>query len=177
MIIVTANGGTKTQRKATEDAVYYFINKLLPRKKNLIVDVNICNTLIDGAVGFCEMVDKKEYIIQLHNRGNLFDYLYFLAHEMVHVKQYAKGELNSKGEWKGEDMRHVGYLSQPWEKEAFKLEIPLAKDYIKNKLKMTYNKAKTLSPRTLKEINIASENRAIIHTQRILDKREIKSIP
>jgi hypothetical protein len=46
-----------------------------------------------------------------------------LAHEMVHVKQFAKGHLRSedgKTYWKGQRvMNRVKYLDQPWELEAF----------------------------------------------------------
>ena len=46
-----------------------------------------------------------------------------LAHEMVHVKQIAKGMLktvNGVSYWKGQRYsRRVKYLNQPWEVEAF----------------------------------------------------------
>jgi hypothetical protein len=46
-----------------------------------------------------------------------------LAHEMVHVKQFAKGQLQSadgKNYWMGKRVtRRVKYLDQPWEVEAF----------------------------------------------------------
>jgi hypothetical protein len=46
-----------------------------------------------------------------------------LAHEMVHVKQFAKGQLqseNGKNYWMGKQItRRVKYLDQPWEVEAF----------------------------------------------------------
>lgn len=55
-----------------------------------------------------------------------------LAHEIVHVKQYAKGELKAlfnkkenrwKGEYYTEDQLH--YFDQPWEIEAFGREYGL----------------------------------------------------
>ena len=48
-----------------------------------------------------------------------------LAHEMVHVKQYAKGQMVSKGsnkcQWMGRvyNMKKTPYLDMPWEVEAF----------------------------------------------------------
>lgn len=46
-----------------------------------------------------------------------------LAHEMVHVKQFAKGQLRcdgGKNYWKGKRVtKRVKYLDQPWEQEAF----------------------------------------------------------
>jgi hypothetical protein len=52
-----------------------------------------------------------------------------LAHEMIHVKQYAKGELKdylrvNKSKWKGQiiDPEEVDYWDQPWEIEAHEKE-------------------------------------------------------
>jgi hypothetical protein len=46
-----------------------------------------------------------------------------LAHEMVHVKQFAKGQFVTKGDkqfWMGKRVtKRVKYLDQPWEVEAF----------------------------------------------------------
>ena len=46
-----------------------------------------------------------------------------LAHEMVHVKQFAKGHfqiVDGKYFWMGKRVtRRVKYLDQPWEREAF----------------------------------------------------------
>lgn len=46
-----------------------------------------------------------------------------LAHEMVHVKQFAKGHfqiVDGKRYWKGKRVTNrVKYLDQPWEVEAF----------------------------------------------------------
>jgi hypothetical protein len=47
---------------------------------------------------------------------------------MVHVKQYAKGELKERYKyghkqlWKGKDHSDTDYWDQPWEKEAYKLQ-------------------------------------------------------
>lgn len=51
-----------------------------------------------------------------------------IAHEMVHVKQYAKGQLTGKGKtryWMGKKVRK-DYYDQPWELEAFSKERILA---------------------------------------------------
>jgi hypothetical protein len=46
-----------------------------------------------------------------------------LAHEMVHVKQFAKGQFVTEGNrqfWMGKRVtKRVKYLDQPWEVEAF----------------------------------------------------------
>jgi hypothetical protein len=49
-----------------------------------------------------------------------------LAHEMVHAKQYLRGELCGYSmSWKGKKPRNYKYENAPWEREAYKLEAEL----------------------------------------------------
>ena len=53
-----------------------------------------------------------------------------LAHEMVHAKQYLRGELNGwTNSWKGRKPRNYKYENAPWEKEAYKLEMKLYENF------------------------------------------------
>ena len=57
-----------------------------------------------------------------------------LAHELVHAKQFIKGELHpTLNKWKKykKDYTKTPYLKQPWEKEAYKLEEELFNKYWK----------------------------------------------
>jgi hypothetical protein len=57
-----------------------------------------------------------------------------LAHEMVHVRQYAKMELNEEmNRWHGEYVNTdlIPYHEQPWEIEAYDLGDRLFKQYQK----------------------------------------------
>ena len=152
MINIYIKGGTKTQQRVTDEAARVFIKQLLPRKRTLNIDITIRNTLKENAVGYCTHEDRDQFHIELHNRGNLFDYLSFLAHELVHVKQYSNREL-VKYCWMGVDYFDVAYSKLPWEKEAWSSQYPISKKYIKNNLGMTFVKAKDTSPRTMKKIN------------------------
>ena len=58
-----------------------------------------------------------------------------LAHEMVHVKQYLKGELgeDSKGFqlWKGSQVEAgLSYTKQPWEREAMRKQVIMKYEYV-----------------------------------------------
>ena len=56
-----------------------------------------------------------------------------LAHELVHVKQFARGELTENLQyWKGKDHSETEYWDQPWEKEARRLQIQLMTKYMKS---------------------------------------------
>ena len=50
-----------------------------------------------------------------------------LAHEMIHIKQFMKGEMTDepKAVWKGQDHEKTPYTKQPWEIEANEREYDL----------------------------------------------------
>lgn len=84
-----------------------------------------------GAAGmvypYCEGLITMDIDSQL-NLDKLVD---VLSHEMVHVKQIAKGQLKYKGKkiyWKGKYVNHkkVSYYDHPWEHEAWKNQKILA---------------------------------------------------
>lgn len=56
-----------------------------------------------------------------------------LAHEMIHVKQYAKGELClHHTKWKNTHIsKNMPYHLLPWEKEAYRKDYPLYREYKK----------------------------------------------
>ena len=59
--------------------------------------------------------------------------LIWLAHEMVHLKQFVRGELcdyeTGRVQWKTRSFGRVHYNDQPWEKEAYRLEEKLYKEF------------------------------------------------
>lgn len=72
-----------------------------------------------------------EYIIFLSPKMNLPTLLQTLAHEMVHIKQYAKGHLKIKNlgvKWCGKMYKYSdnhAYSARPWELEAMRKEVVL----------------------------------------------------
>jgi hypothetical protein len=81
--------------------------------------------------GCCDYVEEncspKFFHITLEKRLNKKELLLALAHEMVHVKQYAKGEMKDMRrpahivKWLGEkyEINEIDYWEQPWEIEAY----------------------------------------------------------
>jgi hypothetical protein len=80
----------------------------------------------------------KEFLIEVHSKIGAADILKTIAHEMVHIKQYACGELDETlMSWKGKrvDSDSLDYYDHPWEVEAHGLEVSLfSKFAIKEKL-------------------------------------------
>lgn len=172
MILISVEGGTSKQRDLGEDALRFFVKKLMPRKRNLIIDLKIHNLIQYDIAGFCEHVGKNEVMLESHHRGTLYDYISFLAHESIHMKQYVTGELTTVGRkelWHGEDYSDMPYKKQPWEIEAWNSQHYLAKDFIKNEMRLTLKAAKDMSPRTLKKMNWKVEDE---FNNKIIERRE-----
>ena len=71
----------------------------------------------------CKNEGYAEINIARTSNGDVIPYemlMQTLAHEMVHAKQYIRGELNGYNQsWKGRKPRNYKYENAPWEKEAY----------------------------------------------------------
>ena len=85
----------------------------------------------EGTQGLCEPIDERNFIVDICMYSN---WLVNLAHEMVHVKQLARGELDfALVQWKSRRIsENMDYWIQPWEKEARRLQFKLAEEFDKN---------------------------------------------
>ena len=130
-------GGSKSQIKHTENMVQFCINTLMPRMQTLDITVNLCNP--KGAMGYClQTDDNRTFEIEVDRTQPLRQLLETVAHEMVHVKQYARGELSEKVDtWMGKtyNPKKISYWDLPWEIEAHGREVGLFVRYCEaNKL-------------------------------------------
>ena len=96
------------------------------------VNVEFLSTLDDDAQGLCSG-DKECALISINKSLPFLRQMQALAHEMVHAKQFLRGELSHdcKGfTWKGIPgvCAKVSYMSTPWEVEAYKEERDLFLD-------------------------------------------------
>lgn len=138
MIYCTVNGGTLEERKLTQDAFFFALEELMPRKKNLDVEIYLTD-MEDDAEGYHCYIDKNEHNIEIQQGLIEEDLVTLVFHEMVHVKQYERNELRDFGvrkRWKGED--HIGvfsttdeYMALPWEEEAYRLQEEMYKKWLK----------------------------------------------
>ncbi len=87
----------------------------------------------DGNNGVCAKTGEKEISIAVDSQLDFPQMLITLAHEMVHAKQYVRGQYRSvlsrngrmKKIWLGKQYS-VAYMKRPWEIEAFSRESELA---------------------------------------------------
>ena len=128
MIDIQVSGGTKRQRELCKSIAEFSIAKLMPRKRNLDIDIQLNKT--DGALGYCLWINRNEYSVEIDKRQGLRRFCETVAHEMVHVKQYSRGELfeirPQRHRWKDAIVKgDVDYYDLPWEIEAHGREVGL----------------------------------------------------
>ena len=130
-MIVNVTGSTEKKRKHVEEAAHFFERLLFKRKlPSLILNVDLIYRLKykEETEGDCVWEDRRtkprEFTIRLDSSNNLSTLIETLAHEMVHVKQYATGEMKDTSLesviWLGEDYdcNKIHYYDWPWEIEA-----------------------------------------------------------
>jgi len=95
--------------------------KLTRSRKTLLIKVS--NKDLDGQEGATAPLDIVDAYVVFIRPKNLKDMGITLAHEMIHVKQLAKGTLkqvDGVNYWNGKRYRKSHrYLNLPWEIEAF----------------------------------------------------------
>ena len=132
--LIEVTGGKKSQRELAYRVVDFMIKKLMPRVRTLDITVQIKNIPDkEKAWGLIEIQDSnREFIIEIEKSLSLYNFVTSLIHEMIHVKQYVRKELTDQGYtvlWYGEDCSKLAYSKQPWEQEAFQLEVELYNRY------------------------------------------------
>jgi len=119
-MFITIKGGKEYQRKHVQSMVEFCIKTLMPRMRTLDITVKLKNT--KDAMGYClEGDDKRTFELEINKSQGLRSLLETVAHEMVHVKQFARRELHpSKDDWYGKtyNPKKVSYWDLPWEIEA-----------------------------------------------------------
>ena len=140
-MILHVKGSNKAIRKLVESATRFYAEKLMGKRltENLKITVNLNRNLLskEGLEGSAVWEDDsyrpREFIVEIDSTVKVRNLLLTLAHEMVHVKQWAKDEmyeyLNTIGmvRFKGEKVHldSLEYWDQPWEIEAYGKQLGL----------------------------------------------------
>lgn len=115
---------SKKLKRFVELLMPSLIKQLNLESSRKFVLIEIARGLTEGAHGATtNLPGLDSYVIALEPR-KLEELGSTLAHEMVHVKQFAKGQLTTTNDgkrfWMGKRVtKRVKYLDQPWEQEAF----------------------------------------------------------
>jgi hypothetical protein len=138
MYLRTSGKPSKVSVALCKKAVLFYGKDLLGGRllPHINLKLKFDNKDIRGLYGFCDWnCDKskpRNFTITIHPNLSKKMTLIVLAHEMVHVKQYAKGELKdllrtNMVRYLGElyDDEKISYWNHPWEIEARSLEVEL----------------------------------------------------
>ena len=140
-MLLHVKGSNKAVRKLVEHATWFYAEKLMGKRLmgSLELTINLKKNLLskEGNEGSAVWEDDgfrpKEFIIELDSTVKIRNLLITLAHEMVHVKQWAKNEMyeymHTLGmvRFKGEKihLQETEYWDYPWEIEAYGKQLGL----------------------------------------------------
>ena len=142
---ITVKGHRSSKLKdELANAAEFYGSILLPRRvaKTVVLDIELKGKLDDNAAGYCEYHDKersvKYFVIELDKKEEKENLFKNLAHEMVHLKQFALGELSDGFVFSRTTRWHntrfvdskIDYWDQPWEIEAYGRELGLYSRYV-----------------------------------------------
>jgi len=128
---VKVKGGTKKQKEYAKSLIKFCHKKLMPRMKDLEIDVIFVKDKSKNAdYGCCHAVDgprvdrPRLFELEINSSKKLRLMLETIAHEMVHVKQHAQSTLYyspKRKQWRWDGnwyKKEPNYWEQPWEIEA-----------------------------------------------------------
>jgi hypothetical protein len=146
-------GSKRKQKDQLIEAAQFFAEQLMdPRMvRNLVLDIEVSKNLdVEG-----ECVDEdgvrnpRWFTIGLKAQSDIGEMIKTLGHEMVHVKQHAKNELQGgvmvptrgglkmTSKWMGQVWKPKGkedhYFDAPWEIEAYGREVGLYAKWVQHK--------------------------------------------
>jgi hypothetical protein len=134
---IEVSGSTKSNRQLAFDAAAWYIKKFMPRMRTLEINIDLVK-LNEGIYGYCMEGDtNREFSLEINKTLSVEDLVGTVIHEMIHVKQYARKELfqgyDGRTRWKSRwysSYDSVDYDDQPWEKEAHRLDVKLAEEFL-----------------------------------------------
>jgi hypothetical protein len=157
MIISIKNDPYKIEKAVVRKAVKFFSNSLISTRLSKTLSVKIIFTKgfnkNTKCIATCMWVDNnvrpKKFEIEIDANLSANQTIRAIAHEMVHLKQYATGQMkdlfsNDSTKWEGKIHENISemndnYWTYPWEIEAYGREVGLFvlySKYIKEEKKL-----------------------------------------
>ena len=131
--------GTSMAAHQAKMMVHYYVQYW--KLEGLHIFVDFTTRLPKPFQGYTQYSENKtlqtqQVVIRINKRISEKQQWLTLAHEMIHVKQFSRGELIYHGgatyTWKHhhcQDARKIAYKKRGWEKEAFALEHKMLEKY------------------------------------------------
>lgn len=124
---VTVTGGDRKLKELTHKAACFAINKLFPRARKYDIKIKLGSKYDD-----CFEYDDRYYKININKNQERDDFLTAIFHELTHVKQYIYDNLLGTYYFtyhEGGMVLLEDYINHPAEKEAYKMQEILLKDW------------------------------------------------
>lgn len=125
--------GRKSATKALIESAAKFLTKELNLQRStyrldILTEPGMAKN--EGMRGVVHKLGPKYLVMIVDSKLDVERLIITLAHEMVHVKQYARGQVKASRSckthyWMGKNVRK-DYYNQPWEIEAYSKERVLA---------------------------------------------------
>lgn len=142
---ITVKSRSKARQEFIKNTAMFYARELgLEKSKYDLVIHSMPHLKKEGSNGLCAKTGHRQVTVALYSRLNVIKLLYTLAHEMVHVKQFARGHYRQevkKGSvqhfWMGKKVS-AEYIKRPWEVEAFSREsllVEVLSDYVAKNMK------------------------------------------
>lgn len=150
MTYIITRGLEPIQRKIAKELIQYCVDKFMPRLSSKItIKLRGKNNLLKkyviyGNATYEELGEyrPRDFIIDIDNTISLDLFARTLLHEMVHIKQWAKGEMvhmekTGYTKWHREklDSENMEYYDHPWEIEAHGREEGLLQSFLSENIK------------------------------------------
>jgi len=145
MIYIYATGSNDKRMSMAEDACAFFVKRLMPRLKKLDITIECISDLkkTEGIWGDCTWEDTnhspRAFTIRLDSSVSYKNMIDTLAHEVVHVKQYVRGELvdlvrePQAVKWRGKIVKWSNTSDEPWEIEPEEVSTKLYREWVSYK--------------------------------------------
>ena len=118
---VTAEGGTKNQREFATELTCWYINKELPRYKNLSVEIDLVKL---DTHGYIDKVDNRQFLIEINKKLKGDDFITCIFHELTHMEQFLRNRLGIN-----EDNDNIYYLDRAYEIDAYEKQEELLEEW------------------------------------------------
>ena len=118
---VIAEGGTKNQREFATELTCWYINKELPRYKNLSVEIDLVKL---DTHGYIDKVDNRQFQIEINKKLKGDDFITCIFHELTHMEQFLRNRLGIN-----EDNDNIYYLDRAYEIDAYEKQEELLEEW------------------------------------------------
>jgi hypothetical protein len=154
MKILIKGSNKKIKYSEVRQATRFMSAILMPKRLLNKIELDIEFEVVPGCKGTTEYIDTNDrprmFKVTINPNMSKRNQLLTLAHELVHVKQYARGEMKeflnkepAAMKW-GKDIYYHeqhDYFELPWEIEAYGREVGLYSRYIEHKNVRNRNKS------------------------------------